>query len=202
MPASVDELTLFPLHFLMLLLCPRKKWLKLSPAPPTQISVMVPLLIFQLFSVAVFWRGKAYTSWSQFTIEGSQGRNLSRSRGRKHAKRPLTGLLCWPAQLAFLHSCLGMALPTVGWTILHQLAIKKMPYRNARKPIWSTPVVETQITLEWVKSNRRLIFPLPLDFPENYCHLCGFPKLSPFFGVRFIFFLSLILLDISHKSRS
>lgn len=35
------------------------------------------------------------------------------------------------------NTCLGMVPPTVGWTLLHQLTMKKIPHRHVHKLIWS-----------------------------------------------------------------
>ena len=57
---------------------------------------------------------------------------------------------CWATFLIQLRStCLGLVPPTVGWTLHHQLAIKKMLHR----PVWNSSVemLSYQVTLVCVK---------------------------------------------------
>ena len=71
-----------------------------------------------------------YTFMVQFILEGSQNRNLEVRNEANHGQTVLAGLLpcllnclSYAAQATFP----GMAPPIVGYALLHQLRIKKMP---------------------------------------------------------------------------
>lgn len=74
----------------------------------------------------------------QYIIVGSQGRN-SRQKLRQRPWENATYLafFSWLAQLPFkMHTCPGIALPTVGWAFPHQSTNKKMTHRHIYRPIW------------------------------------------------------------------
>ena len=89
-------------------------------------------------------RTSSYTSTSESIIEKSQDRNSSKNPGtgseagawRNAAYWLVPGTLHPTFLVQYRLMCPGMAPCTVGWTFLHQLAIKKMLHRHAHRLIW------------------------------------------------------------------
>lgn len=51
--------------------------------------------------------------------------------------------LCFPSFFILRRDpCLGMVLAKMGWTLLHQLLIKKMPHSHAHMPAWSRQTLQ------------------------------------------------------------
>lgn len=69
-------------------------------------------------------------------IQGSQGRNSSRDHRRLVRIGSLLGSGEAMLLKRFGDTCQAIALPTVGWILLRQAAIKGMPHRLAHRPIW------------------------------------------------------------------
>ena len=65
---------------------------------------------------------------SQPIIKGSLGRNReARTEEETREKCCLLGCFLWLTELPLVSVCLRKARPTVGWTLLHQGAIKELP---------------------------------------------------------------------------
>lgn len=78
----------------------------------------------------------AYASKSQSIIKGHQGKSHEK---RCLLARPLAYMLAGSCLASFtLHprtNCLGMVLPTPGWTLLHQLVIKTAHLHRGHRPL-------------------------------------------------------------------
>lgn len=122
-----------------------------SPADPTPSHKMFLLgyssytLVRFLFLYPTPWSKTwecgswAYTLKLQSITEGSQSSNSSGSGGRSDqgvlAASGLLPLACSATLAQPRPICLGMVPPKVGWTLLYQLAIRKMSYRHAHRLI-------------------------------------------------------------------
>jgi hypothetical protein len=88
----------------------------------------------------LYWFTLAYR-W-QFIIHPSQGRNARQEPenwnwSKEQREMLLTGIVSVSSSTTFViqhrYTGIGLVMPTVGWAFLHQLAIKKMPYRHDLK---------------------------------------------------------------------
>lgn len=108
---------------------------------------------------------------SQSITERNQGRKSSRKRGRNHSQADPYSLACslQLVQLAFLKG-LGPpsqdGAPTVGWDVLHNLIIKKMPHNHDTGQLdQSSPPGQTPSDNSGqgqVEANQEADFPVPM----------------------------------------
>lgn len=79
-----------------------------------------------------------YTSWSQSTTKGSQGRNSSRNRGRKHRRILFTGWFSMTCSILFIQPRTTLPWDDTTYSALGpptSIIIKKMPHRLAYRPV-------------------------------------------------------------------
>lgn len=127
----------------------------------------------------------SYTSKSQSTdTEGSQGMN-SRWETEAITVKEHCLLSCSPSQAQHLSrtawtACLGTVPPTVGWTLLYQSTVEKIPHRCSHKLIWLRRILSWVLPLRWPWA----LCSWHLMLTGTFMEVLGFPWSMNYLSVR------------------
>lgn len=124
--------------------------------PMTHASLLFQIHVYCYDKHSLSGRGliSSYTSKSQSTdTEGSQGMNSRQETEAITVKEHclLSRSLTQAQHLSptALTTYLETVPPTVGWTLLYQSIVKKIPHRHSHKLIWLRQILNWVLPLRW-----------------------------------------------------